>query len=458
MDQGRAPICVPHVVRGRTEQGVGVSHGRFATPKLDLDALVWPRSEPGPAFETPIREVIDFLVEVGKVLDLDRNRWLQEALEASLSVNGLGRRILENTYRGLPHHFQREALEFQVEQEVGWEAIDGWAEVRRPDGEIARVRAFPPRLVHVLAGNTPAVTAATIVRGALCKGVHLLKLPSNDLFTASALLRSMALVDPDHPTLRSFSAVYWRGGDEEVESPLLRAQFFDKLVVWGGEGSVRGALRYAGPGFEIVSFDPKVSISLVGREALTSDAALADAADRAAADVALLNQDSCASSRFVFVEGATERVDAFCAQLALALRRDRPMSDARGPVPPAELQSEVDGLRTLAPYYRVFGDADGGGIVIRSEDPVDFQLSAKTVNVVVVARLADAVRFANVATQTVGVFPPGRVPELRDALASAGVQRIATLGEIARRGVEGLPHDGFYPIRRFMRWVLDDAA
>ena len=458
MDQARARLAVPHVVRGRVELDAEVSHGAFSTPKLDLDALVWPRSEPGPAFETPIREVIDFLVEAGRALDLDRNPVLQEALEASVSVNPLGRRILENTYRGLARLFERDALTFQVEQEVGSEAIDGWAEVQRPDGAVARVRAFPPRLVHVLAGNTPVVAATTIVRGALSKGVHLLKLPANDLFTASALLRTMALVDADHPTLRSFSAVYWKGGDERVESPLLRAQFFDKLVVWGGEGSVRGALRYAGPGFEIVSFDPKVSISLVGREAIATGAIRADAADRAAADVALFNQDACAASRFVFVEGEAEDVDAFCAELAAALRRDRPLSDGRGPAPPADLVGEVDALRALAPYYRVFGESDGGGLVIRSEDPIDFHLSAKTVNVVPVSNLADAVRFATVATQTVGVFPPGRASELRDALASAGVQHIVTLGEIAQRGVEGLPHDGFYPIRRFMRWVLDDAG
>jgi len=457
MDEGHEPIAVPHVVRGRLEQDTEVDHGGFATPKLELDALVWPRSEPGPAFETPIREVIDFLVEVGAALDLDRNAWLQEALEASLRVNPLGRRILETTYRGLAHLFERDALEFQVEQEVGWDAIDGWGEVRRPDGAVCRVRAFPPRLVHVLAGNTPAVTATTIVRGALSKGVHLLKLASNDLFTASALLRTMALVDPDHPTLRSFSAVYWRGGDASVESPLLRPQFYDKLVVWGGEESVRGALRYAGPGFEIVSFDPKVSISFVGREALATDAAAAEAADRAAADVALLNQDSCAASRFVFVEGAEPAIDGFCEKLAVALRQDRPLSDGRGPAPPADLQGEVEGLRTLEPYYRVFGEADGGGLVIRSEDPVDLYPTAKTVNVVSVSSLADAVRFANVATQTVGIHPADRVPELRDALASAGVQRIVRLGEVAR-GVEGLPHDGFHPIRRFMRWVLDDAG
>jgi len=457
MDEHTTPIAVPHIVRGQLDTDTGERQGAFATPKLALDALVWPRSEPGPAFETPIRQVIEFLAEVGAALDFDRNVWLQEALEASLRVNPLGRRILENTYRGLSRLFDRNALAFQVEQEVGWDAIDGWARVERPDGSTSRVRAFPPRLVHVLAGNTPAVTATTIVRGALSKGVHLLKLPSNDLFTASALLRTMAFVDPDHPTLRSFSAVYWKGGDASVESPLLRPQFFDKLVVWGGEQSVRGALRYAGPGFEIVSFDPKVSISFVGREALRSDDAIADAADRAAIDTALLNQDSCAASRFVFAEGGSDEIDRFCEKLAAALRIDRPLSAGMGPRLPAELQGEIDVLRTLEPDYRVWGDAEGGGIVIRSEDPVDFYPTCKTVNVVPVPSLADAVCEANVATQTVGIEPISRVPELRDALASAGVQRIARLGEVAR-GLEGLPHDGFYPIRRFMRWVLDDAG
>ena len=57
-----------------------------------------------------------------------------------------------------------------------------------PHGTVSKVRAFPPRLVHILAGNTPAVAATTITRGALTKGVHLLKLPANDLFTASAIL------------------------------------------------------------------------------------------------------------------------------------------------------------------------------------------------------------------------------------------------------------------------------
>ena len=69
---------------------------------------------------------------------------------------------------------------------------------------------------------------------AVTKSVSLFKLPSNDLFTAPALLRGLSAVAPGHPLEQSFAAVYWRGGDAAVESVLLRPQFFDKLIVWGG--------------------------------------------------------------------------------------------------------------------------------------------------------------------------------------------------------------------------------
>lgn len=457
MNSTTTRVAVPHVIKGSVITDTTESFDSFSCPKIVLDDLVWPRSEPGPAFDTPIRDIIDFLTEVGAALDFDKNTFLQHALEQSLEFNSLDRRILENTYRAVGHFFTRQALEFQVSHDTGWEAIDGWHEISRADGNPARVRAFPPRLIHIMAGNTPAVAVATIVRGALSKGVHLLKVPANDLLTASAILCTMAEVDPDHPTVRSFSAVYWKGGDTSVESAIMRPQFFDKLVVWGGESAVRGALRYAGPGFEIVSFDPKVSISFVGQEAYASAETLKDAAARAATDVALFNQDACAASRYLYAEGDLADIDRFCECLAEELRVERILSSAIAAPLPADTRDEIEVLKGMDPYYRVWGDYSGSGLVVRSEDPVDFYPTSKTVNVVAVASLNDAVAFANVATQTVGIYPSSRVPQLRDALASQGVQRVTGLGEVAAN-IEGLPHDGFHPISRVMRWVLDDAS
>jgi hypothetical protein len=104
----------------------------------------------------------------------------------------------------------------------------------------------------------------------------------------------------------------------------------------------------------------------------------------------------------------------------------------------------------------VWGGYEGRGLVIRSEEPVDFHPDGRVVNVVPVASLDEAVHHANVATQTVGVFPASRKVALRNALAAAGAQRVVALGQAAMFET-GISHDGFYPLQRFVRWVNDEG-
>ena len=454
---------VPHVIKGETILDARVEHksratgDRVMTPAIDLDTLIWPRREPGPAFDTPIAEIVDFLAEVGKALDFDRNVHLREAAIRNLRCNNLGARILENCYRDIASFFDREAVIAEAEASLGpLGQIDGWQR-REIRGNALSIRAFPPRVVHILAGNAPVVPPITIVRGALSKGVHLLKMPSNDMFTATALLRTMADVGPNHPVTRSFSAAYWRGGDATIEGNVFRSQYYDKLVVWGGDAAVRHAMKYAAPGFEIISFDPKVSISLIGHEAFSGGDSLDDIAIRAAADVVAFNQDACSCARFQFVEGTSDQVDAYCAALVAAMGREtRYGAGEDGPVPPAPVLEEIDMLGMLEPVYRVFGQPDGRGMVIRSTEPVAFNPGGKLVNVVEVPTLADALRHVTVATQSVGVYPPGRIAEMRDALSSAGAQRIVGLGNINAGKFGGTPHDGGWPLHRMMHWVVTE--
>ena len=454
------PVC--HVVKGRTVSGTELEYGspnaRFATPVLKLDELVWSRREPGPAFDAPLAEIMDVLVQTGERLTRDPDGLLAQALEHSARTSPLPRSVLERSYASLGRIFNRPSMQFQVDQELGGaDVLDGWREVRgAPSGRIHRTRAFPPRLIHVIAGNAPGVAAVSVLRGALTKGVHLLKLPSNDLFSATAILRAMAAVAPDHPVSRSFSAAYWRGGDAKVEGLLFRPQFFDKLVAWGGESTIKSAKQYIGPGFELVAFDPKTSISLIGREAFESEAVLADVAERAAADATIMNQQACASSRVQFVEGSVAEVDRYCALLQTRLGVERDTTSACGNPLPSELRDEIDGLRDMQPHYRVWGGYEGSGVVIRSEEPVDFHPDGRVVNVVPVESLTEAVHRANVATQTVGVYPPSRKAELRDALAAAGAQRVVELGKAIAFEV-GISHDGFHPLQRFVRWVNDEG-
>jgi hypothetical protein len=93
--------------------------------------------------------------------------------------------------------------------------------------------------------------------------------------------------------------------------------------------------------------------------------------------------------------------------------------------------------------------------VVRSDEPVDFHPINKTANVVQVGALKDALKWVNVATQTVGVYPPARQAELRDGLATGGAQRIVRLGDAGGQSI-GAPHDAMYILHRFVHWIVQE--
>jgi hypothetical protein len=460
-DQAEAnALPVRHFVRGKLIEGPGTQvpgpAGRpLAVPPLDLDFLVWPRSRPGPAFDLRVEDAIGFLVDLGRELSLERNEFLQEVVELLPGVSPFSASMVKGYLELLPRYFERATLETEVRHAIG--AADRWQVYEVGDGAPFAVRACPARLLHIIAGNGPGNAAMAVVRGTLSRSVNLIKLPSNDPFTAIAILRTMSRMAPGHPICESFAAAFWQGGDATVESVLFSSQYFDKIVAWGGQAAIRNAARYLGPGLELISFDPKTSISMIGRDAHRDD--LRDeVATLAASDVS--TQLGCTNSRVQFVEGSVDEVDQYCEALVAALQKPRPQVDpARNPTPEAIWQ-EAEVLGHMQPLYRTWGHHDGTGLVIRSQEPVDFELTARTVNVVQVDHLTAAVRWINLATQTVGIYPPERKAELRDVLAAAGVQRLVPLGSASMvdAGNLGRPHDGMWPLHRLSRWVLDEGV
>lgn len=467
----RAPIgadeaAVPAAffIRGKVFEGRDVRHRSrdlgvdFVTPRIDLNELVTPRTEPGPLFDIKLSEILDFLAASGEAMKRDARGYLREAVDRIAATNVLPRSLIEANVRMAAEYLDKARLLEYAQQNLGdVRALDGWVPRTDSTGRRSFTRAFPPRLIHVLPGNSPLVSVQSIAMGAMVKGVNLFKMGSSDPFMAVAILRTMMEVDSEHPLPRSMSAVYWRGGDEAVERALYRPQFFDKIVAWGGGDAINNVVKYLGPGFQLVSFDPKTSISMIGRKAFESDEVLDDVATRAAHDVGLLNQEACVCSRVLFVEGDRGQVDRFCERLQRKLA-DRNANGGKAPPLPRDLAEEVEALRSMDDDFGVWGVPDGSGLVIRSDEPVDFHPINKTANVVPVRSLEDALKWVNVATQTVGVYPPVRQVELRNGLASGGAQRIVRLGDAGGQSI-GAPHDAMYIMHRFVHWIVhEDGA
>ncbi|WP_330255669.1 acyl-CoA reductase [Nocardia sp. NBC_00565] len=454
-------VSAPFFLRGELVQDQSVTHRSrdlgvtFATPPIDLDRAVHPRADVPPLLNVALAEIIDFLVETGERIRDPKNAVVQECIERMAATHVLPRAVLAAQVEGAAAYLDKRLLWTVVEQNFpDPRALDEWVPKQDFTGRKSFVRAFAPRLVHVLPGNSPGVAVKSIAQGALVKAVNLFKMSSSDPFTTVAILRTMADIDPDHAIVRSMSAVYWRGGDDAVERVLYRPQYFDKIVAWGGGDAIDNVVKYLGPGFQLVSFDPKTSISMVGREAFTTGETLDIAADRAADDVMVLNQEACVASRFIYVEADHENADRFCERLHARIVAKAAASGDTRPFD-LDLREQIDMLRMLDDEFRIWGKTDGKGLVIRSDEPVDFHPINKTANVVRVDALDDAVQFVDVATQTVGFYPAERMPDYRDRLASGGAQRIVRLGEAGPSTI-GNPHDAMYPLHRFVHWMAHE--
>jgi Acyl-CoA reductase (LuxC) len=414
-------------------------------------------------------------VELGLRLTLDENPMIYAAYRLALDAGELTEPVLRAVYDNFTHQFSRDRLDGLAEKTIGKTYLDGWVERGAPGRSFMRMRAVGTRNLHIIAGNVPITAALTVVRSALCKADCLIKAPSNDPLTAAAIVKSMIDLDPDHPVTRHFAVAYWKGGDEAVERQIIRPSRIEKLTAWGGMSSMVHINKYLVPGIELIAMNPKLSISIVGHEALEDPQAMREAAIGVAAMAGYMNQTACSSTRVVYVECSTEeedleRLEALGHMVHRALG-DLPSELSTVPSrPDADLADELQAVALDDEYYRVIGDSSFGGVVVSrtAEEPVEFadRLTNRVVNLVPVPHIRRVARWVNEETQTVGVYPERLREQLRDELAIHGVQRTLPIDANLRPDPPssdptqrfGVPHDGTEPMRRMVRWVLDEST
>lgn len=471
-------LIAPAIIRGKLIETDLIEFGgrngdlRFRAPAPAKLLPLLPLGNPnrlGDIHALSTREICDYLVELGQALTFDRNEHLQRALELTIHTASTTPPLLRNQYNRLPFLFGMEQLEDAVHA-VGARYLDGWVEDKVfANGSTRYIRAFGARSLHIIAGNSPMVAAQTVIRNALTRGDAIVKAPSNDPFTAMAVVRTMIDMAPDHPVTRHIGVAYWKGGDEAFEAALYQPHNFEKIVAWGGFASVKHVSKYIQPGLELISLDPKRSISVIGPEALANDAAMDDAAIRVAADFGGMNQEVCANARVVYVmsgsdDDGVEKLSAFGQRVydKLLTLPERISTPPKGGIN-RELRSHLDAAEMNDDFYTVIGGDQGEGAVIVSKlpEPVDFAtlLINRVANLVPVDSIDDILPRVDSYCQTIGIYPEALVDDIGDRLALAGGQRLVTLGFAATTiSGPGSPQDGLEPTRRLCRWIFREKA
>jgi hypothetical protein len=444
---------------------------KFLTPDAKKYIDLLPLGNPGKLaalYDISLDDIFHYLVDLGKLLDIHKNKHLQMARDISRRTSPQTPPLVDGAYARLASMFTRESLVEVTEKSIGIDYLEGWVPTKMLTGATVRVRCFGARCMHIVPGNGVSISAFTVIRNALLRGDSIIKTPSNDPFTAWAIAQTMCDMAPDHPVTKHLTVAYWRGGDTAVEENLYQPHNIEKIIAWGGFASVKHVTRYIQPGLELISLDPKNSASIVGQEAFASRDTMREASVRIATDVGAMNQNGCVNARVVYVVTGTDSDGLAKAnllgQLVYGDIMNLPESVSTKPKKyDRELRDRVDALRLSDEWYRVIGGRDGEGAVIVSQipEPVDFSetLIDRTVNIVPVDRLEEALAAVNSHTQTVGIFPERLKDDLLNLLPLYGAQRIVSLGYAASySSLNSNAHDGLEPMRRMGKWILDEIA
>ncbi|HEX7858272.1 MAG TPA: acyl-CoA reductase [Sphingobium sp.] len=473
-------LDIPIIARGRIilpgedaveYKGRGGADFRQADPHRHIhDLVLGDVSRLADLHDTPMAQIIDLLAELGKRLRLDDNALLQESFALALKAGGLAEPILRGVYDALPAMFEREMMTGLVDKTIGIAHLDGW--VPGP-GAYANtsIRAIGTRQLHITAGNVPVVAAMTIARAGLTKSDILIKSPSNDPLTANAIARTLIALAPDHPVTKHIAVAYWKGGDDFMDSQVIRTSRIDKITAWGGMSSVKHIQKYLTPGIDLTALNPKYSMSMIGRDTFESEAAMDEAAIGLATLAGFYNQTACANTRIVYVESGTdeeslEMVIALGRKMVAAYATLPPLLSTPFPTPNRELEAEMAAIALEDDFYHVEGDTLTGGFVLsKFNDRVEFydKLNNRVVNFVPVDSLRDVLKWCDDTTQTVGIYPESIRAQWLDLFALAGVQRLVSLAggdpmtvyANSHHMPPGSPHDGIEPMRRSVRWVVD---
>ena len=471
------PIA-PAIIRGKFLDSDLIEFGgrngdlRFMAPDPALLARSLPLGAPvkmRDIQDLSVDETLEYLYDLGSALDYAKNHHLQEALDLTIHTASMTPSLLRTQYSRLPYLFTPEQMQDVIDA-VGRPVLDGWVENKVfANGSKRFVRAFGARALHIIAGNSPVTAVMTVIRNAISRGDAVIKVPSNDPFTAAAVVRTMIDMAPDHPITKHISVAYWKGGDELLEAKLYQPYNFEKIVAWGGFASVKHVTKYIQPGLELISLDPKRSASLVGPEAFADEASIDDVAQRIAADFGGMNQELCANARVIYVMSGTdeEGVEKLCKLgdrvygklLELPERTSTKPKDGIN----RDLKSHIDAAAMLDDFYHVVGGDDGEGAVIVSKmpEPVDFAtlLTNRVANLVPVDGIEQVLPRIDAYCQTLGVYPESLIDTVQDDVALAGAQRLVTLGYAATTTTGfGSPQDGLEPMRRLCRWIFREEV
>ena len=368
---------------------------------------------------------------------------------ALLAAMGMPKERAEHELRLARTMLSAEYLRARIKAELGETEDVAFT----PVGEAFSVRqGWRPlgTLLHISAGNVDALPAFSVIEGLLTGNVNLLKLPREDNGLSAAALELLCEIEP---SIRPFVEIF-DVPSEDVETLQALAALADAVVVWGGEEAIRAVRRMVSPDTRIVEWGHKLSFAYFSGE--PSD----DALRSAAINICATEQLYCSSCQGIFVDTDDfETVCRFAERFAAILSEvsaETPRFGGERVTAQKTLEVYTEQLEALRdPSAKRVFRAEGASVIAYSDSALaaSRQFRCPWVKPLPKERLLETLLPYKNLLQTVFLSCPD---ESREALTALLLRTGAVRITDGRRMSEeycALPHDGDYPLRRYLKRI-----
>jgi acyl-CoA reductase-like NAD-dependent aldehyde dehydrogenase len=307
-------------------------------------------------------------------------------------------------------------------------------------------------LLHITAGNVDALPVFSVVEGLLTGNINILKLPGKDDGLSIPILQQLI---HHYPLIANYVFVFDTPSTDLAAMEKM-ATCADAIVVWGSDEAVSAVRKLAQPDTQIIEWGHKISFAYV------SSAAVPDAdLEGIAYNICDTNQTLCNSCQGIYLDSDKfEDVVAFAERFAKTLNQmaaDMPLGEDPFLTAQKTLEIYTEELEADEADKRVFREEHCSVIAYPDAalHPAYMFRNCWVKPLPKSKLLSELLPYKNHLQTVALVCEPEQKAGLEDLLAQTGIVRITT-GERMSTSYCGMPHDGRFPLRRYMKIVSYD--
>jgi phenylacetate-coenzyme A ligase PaaK-like adenylate-forming protein len=331
----------------------------------------------------------------------------------------------------------------------------------RQDIRHSSLRAMPRGVVsHWLSGNVPLLGMFALVQSILSKNANILKVSADESQALPVLLdtfRGLFYTTPGGYTisgddlLQTLAVVYFDRHQTKIAEKF--SANVDVRIAWGGKEAIEAVSALPKKyNSQDILFGPKLSMMVVGNDALDSEKSVRRLVRRTATDASVFDQFACASPHTIFVEkGGGISPKEFAEKLASAM--DKALIRLPTQVPDI---GQVNKIRSKIAEYSFIGeswhDRHFRWTVLFDEGTELVEPTyQRVITVKAVDYIFDVIENVHEDIQTVGLAMNGEKRlQFANQIMQQGAMRCPDVGYMTHFDS---PWDGLFALDRLVRWV-----